>query len=67
MTLSIGEEEIITPEQVYDLSKAFDTGDTFYLTRFALKSDQLERIDEFIPNIMWLGKVNILQFPFIML
>lgn len=57
MTQSIGVNEIITPEMVYDLSKAFDTGDTEYLKAFSLNKQQESRIAEFIPNINWLGKI----------
>ena len=57
MTLSIGINENITPEMVYDLSKAFDTGDTEYLKAFSLNKQQESRIAEFIPNINWLGKI----------
>ena len=53
---------------VYDLSKAFDTGDTDYLAnKFSLNQEQLKRIAEFIPNINWLGEIKLivkLQFMY---
>ncbi len=43
---------------VYDLSKAFDTGNINHLANnFALNEEQLKRIADFIPNINWLGKI----------